>query len=81
MESTIDAAGRIVIPKPIREALGLLGGDAVDIRVEATSIVLSAPSVPKRAERHAGRVRIVADADMPPLTTEQVRATLESVRR
>jgi AbrB family looped-hinge helix DNA binding protein len=31
MEATIDQAGRIVVPKPIRDALGLLPGTKVDI--------------------------------------------------
>ncbi len=31
METTIDAVGRIVIPKPVRDALGLTAGSAVDI--------------------------------------------------
>jgi AbrB family looped-hinge helix DNA binding protein len=31
MKSTVDAAGRIVVPKPLREALGLQPGSVVDI--------------------------------------------------
>ena len=31
MEAIIDQAGRIVVPKPIRDALGLLPGTKVDI--------------------------------------------------
>ncbi len=31
MEAAIDQAGRIVLPKPIRDALGLLPGTKVDI--------------------------------------------------
>jgi AbrB family looped-hinge helix DNA binding protein len=31
MEAIIDQAGRIVLPKPIRDALGLLPGTRVDI--------------------------------------------------
>lgn len=31
MEAIIDKAGRVVVPKPIREALGLLPGTKVDI--------------------------------------------------
>ena len=41
MQGTIDAAGRIVVPKPLREELGLAPGtelelDAVDGRLEVT---------------------------------------------
>jgi AbrB family looped-hinge helix DNA binding protein len=31
MEAIVDAVGRIVVPKPLREALGLLPGSTVDI--------------------------------------------------
>ena len=31
METTIDAVGRIVVPKPLRDALGLAPGSTVDI--------------------------------------------------
>jgi AbrB family looped-hinge helix DNA binding protein len=31
MEAIIDQAGRVVLPKPIRDALGLLPGTRVDI--------------------------------------------------
>lgn len=31
MQTAIDAVGRIVVPKPLRDALGLLPGSTVDI--------------------------------------------------
>jgi AbrB family looped-hinge helix DNA binding protein len=31
MEAVIDQAGRVVVPKPLRDALGLLPGTRVDI--------------------------------------------------
>jgi AbrB family looped-hinge helix DNA binding protein len=31
MKTTIDAVGRVVVPKPLRDALGLLPGSTVDI--------------------------------------------------
>jgi len=31
METTIDSVGRIVVPKPLRDALGLVAGSTVDI--------------------------------------------------
>lgn len=31
MKSTVDAVGRIVVPKPLRDALGLRAGSVVDV--------------------------------------------------
>jgi AbrB family looped-hinge helix DNA binding protein len=31
VKTTIDGAGRIVLPKPLREALGLVAGSTVDV--------------------------------------------------
>jgi AbrB family looped-hinge helix DNA binding protein len=52
METTIDRAGRVVIPKPIREAAGLKPGAAVSIeyrdgRIEIERKSMRARLVPK----------------------------------
>ncbi|MEJ7630360.1 MAG: AbrB/MazE/SpoVT family DNA-binding domain-containing protein [Nocardioidaceae bacterium] len=31
METTVDSVGRIVVPKPLRDALGLVAGSTVDV--------------------------------------------------
>lgn len=31
METTVDSVGRIVVPKPMRDALGLVAGSTVDV--------------------------------------------------
>jgi AbrB family looped-hinge helix DNA binding protein len=40
METTIDSAGRIVVPKPLRDALGLAPGTTVDISSYGTGLTL-----------------------------------------
>jgi AbrB family looped-hinge helix DNA binding protein len=40
MNVSIDSAGRIVLPKPIRERLGLTGGDELEIEETADGVVL-----------------------------------------
>ena len=79
MRTTIDAAGRLVVPKPLRDELGLLAGtelqlDAVDGRLEI--------SVPSRVRVEDGPrgLRFVADAARP-LHAETVRRLTERGRR
>jgi len=81
MITTIDKAGRIVVPKAMREALDLDAGRRVEIVVEDGRVVIGPAPVPKRLEVRAGRPVVVADGPMPALTTEMVREVLESVRR
>ena len=82
MRTTIDRAGRIVVPKAMRESLGLARGGEVEIGLEDGQIVISPVPVPKRlVVDDDGWVSIVADGPVPPLTDEVVRATLESIRR
>jgi AbrB family looped-hinge helix DNA binding protein len=38
MRTTIDKAGRLVIPRALREAVGLAGGGSVEIDLEGASI-------------------------------------------
>lgn len=45
MRTTIDGAGRVVVPKPVRDAAGLVAGSEVDIEWDGESVRLSAPAV------------------------------------
>ena len=81
MKSTIDAAGRIVVPKALRERLGLTGGQAIDIREREGRLEIEpAPTPMKLVKRRGGRVAVPARR-LPPLTDEIVRDTLEQLRR
>lgn len=81
MSTTIDAGGRVVIPKHLREATGLVPGARLDIVVRDGLIVL-VPVASKIAlvERDGGLVA-EADEEMPTLTAEAVREVLEATRR
>ncbi len=81
MRTTIDAAGRIVIPKAFRDQLGLAGGGEVEVQLCNGSVEISVPATPMRLEERDGVVVAVADRPMPPLTQEIVRETLERIRR
>jgi len=81
MRTTIDAAGRIVVPKAIREELGLYGGQEVELSAVDGRIEIEIPPTPMHLERR-GRVLVaVPDVPLPPLSDELVRETLEKVRR
>ena len=41
IDVTIDKSGRLVLPKPVRDALGLRAGDRLKIRRQGTEIILS----------------------------------------
>jgi len=82
MITTIDKAGRVVVPKSMREALGLEVGGSVEIDIDDGRIVMAPAPVAKRLTVGAdGRPVIVADRPLPPLSEEMVRATLEAIRR
>ena len=81
MQVTIDAAGRVVIPKSIRERLGLTGRRTIEVREREGVIEIEpAPTVMRLVERN-GRHAAVPDRELPPLTDDLVRATLDKTRR
>jgi AbrB family looped-hinge helix DNA binding protein len=82
MKVVLDAAGRLVVPKPLRQALGWKPGQALEIRAGNGRLEIEiAPTPPMRLKRRGKGVVAVPDAGLPALTAEQVRDTLERVRR
>jgi AbrB family looped-hinge helix DNA binding protein len=83
MATTIDAGGRVVIPKAIRDSLGLAPGSEVDVELDDVSgTVVVVPHRPaKHLERRGDVLVIVPDGPVPPLTAEQVRSVLDAARR
>jgi AbrB family looped-hinge helix DNA binding protein len=80
MKTTIDGAGRIVVPKSLRDAMGLTAG--VELDVMFTDGHLEIDFAPATVEiDQTGLPRLLADGDMPPLDEAVVRATLEGSRR
>jgi AbrB family looped-hinge helix DNA binding protein len=81
METTIDAAGRIVVPKALRDVLGLTAGQALEIRATDGRLEVEIAATPVRLVERGAGVVAVPDGDVPALTAEVVRDTLERARR
>ncbi len=81
MRSAIDSAGRIVIPKALRDRLGLGRGRAVEIRERDGRIEIEPASTPMCLVTRSGGPVAVPNEGLPPLTDDIVRATLERTRR
>jgi AbrB family looped-hinge helix DNA binding protein len=81
MRSTIDTAGRIVVPKAWRARLGLVGGRAVEIRERDGRLEIEPVPVDMKLVRRGRGVVAVPSRELPPLTDEIVRETLERTRR
>ncbi len=81
MITTIDTAGRIVVPKPLREALGLKPGQRLEMRAGDGRLEIEIAPTPMQLKKRGKGVVAVPDAELPALTAEQVRDTLERARR
>jgi AbrB family looped-hinge helix DNA binding protein len=78
MKVSIDRAGRVVIPKPLREQLGFSSDQPLEAEVVDGRLELSAPHEP--AQLVAGRHGPSFAATGTPVTDEDVRRTLDVVR-
>ncbi|WP_431074865.1 AbrB/MazE/SpoVT family DNA-binding domain-containing protein [Microbacterium phyllosphaerae] len=69
MQTTIDKAGRIVIPAPIRERLGILPGP-VDIMIDGTGIRIEVAAPDDLVEKDG---RLVVRGSGTTLTSDDIR--------
>jgi len=81
MLATIDAGGRVVVPKEVRERLGLRPGSRIVLTEVEGRLEISPATTPVRLVDHEGALVAVADTDLPVLTAEQVRDAVEATRR
>jgi AbrB family looped-hinge helix DNA binding protein len=81
MRIGIDAVGRLVLPKPLRDELGITGATELEVAARDGVIELAVADVPARVEDRDGAPVIVTDAPMAPLSVEDVRAAIDRVRR
>ena len=81
MRVAIDGVGRIVIPKPMRDVLGIDGPTELELTERDGSLELTVPYVKAHLEDRDGFTVIVPDEPVPTLTTEMVREAIERSRR
>jgi AbrB family looped-hinge helix DNA binding protein len=81
MKATIDRAGRIVVPKSLRQALRLKPGQSLEIRAGDGRLEIEVASTPMQLKRRGKGLVAVPATKLPVLTAEEVRDTLERVRR
>jgi len=79
MRATIDAAGRVVVPKAIRDRLRLTGGEELEIDEIEGRIEIRRPHVDVPLVDGPHGLRTFSSG--PGLTTEDVRVQLERSRR
>ncbi len=81
MRTTIDSAGRLVIPKRIRDRLGLRGNEQVEITERDGRIEIEPAPTEVELVREGSVLVARPNRALPPLTDEIVRETLDRVRR
>ncbi|HSW28378.1 MAG TPA: AbrB/MazE/SpoVT family DNA-binding domain-containing protein [Longimicrobiales bacterium] len=81
MRTAIDGSGRIVVPKALRDALGLEGGTPLEIRVRDGRLEIEPLSTPMRLVPRGKGFVAISDEPLPPLDAEMIRSVAESLRR
>jgi AbrB family looped-hinge helix DNA binding protein len=78
MEAIIDQAGRVVLPKPIRDALGLLPGTKVDITPYGAGAQILPAGRTARLVEEAG---VLVAAGDTPIDDDVVFALIDAGRK
>ena len=80
MQATIDAAGRLVVPKPIREAAHLLPGTQVRFRLVDGRVEIEPVPLSVTLDRSGTLVVAVPREDGAVLTQSEVDETIDEIR-
>jgi len=81
MKVTIDRAGRLVVPKALRDELNLEPGTALEIRAREGLLELEPVVTPMRLVRRGKGLVATTDEPLPRIDADDVRAVTESLRR
>jgi AbrB family looped-hinge helix DNA binding protein len=80
MRATIDGAGRVVVPKPLRQAIGLEAGSEIEIRARDGRIEMEPAPLDVRFQRRGDLLVAVPAKPVPPMPTSLVERTTASLR-
>ena len=80
MRTTIDHAGRVVIPKAVRESAGLAPGRELEIEYRDGRVEIEPVRKPVRLIRKSGVLIAMPPAGLPKATPEQVNRTIRDLR-
>jgi bifunctional DNA-binding transcriptional regulator/antitoxin component of YhaV-PrlF toxin-antitoxin module len=81
MRVAIDGVGRLVIPKTLRDELGVDGPTDLELTAWDGRLELTVADVPAHVEERDGFPVIVTDHPMGPMSATETRAAIERVRR
>jgi AbrB family looped-hinge helix DNA binding protein len=81
MKTTIDKAGRLVIPKDIRRESGIKPGMPLDVRWENGTIAIAPTPLPVKLERKGRLLVAVPTKDTPRLSADTIERTRRRLRR
>lgn len=81
MKTTMDSAGRLVIPKELRREARLQPGAPLEVRWRDGRIEIEPAPLPVTLERRGKLTVAVAPRAMPPLTADDVERVRRQTRR
>jgi AbrB family looped-hinge helix DNA binding protein len=80
MKTTIDAAGRLVIPKSVRREAGLAAGVELEVRLRDGRIEIEPAPLPVRLVKRGRFLVAVPQRRLPMLRAEAVEETRRKIR-
>ena len=81
MKTTIDHAGRLVIPKDIRRESGIKPGMPLEVRWEKGAIAITPAPLPVKLERKGRLLVAVPTEGTPRLSADTVERTRKALRK
>lgn len=80
MKTTMDRAGRLVIPKKIRSEAGLTPGMPLDVRCNNGRVEIEPAPVPVKLVRKGRWLVAVPTKKVPRLSAEAVQKVIDEIR-